>query len=274
MQGYIYLTTCLSNNKKYVGRKTSSTFVKDYFGSGVHLQNALKKYGTQNFKVEIIEEVDDKNDLIDREMYWIKYFNAVEDDNFYNHSPGGYNEGFEPGEKNIAKTSYSRQRNSDYHKGIKYSEDTIEKRVNTFKENHENGLHKKYKGAANWTDQNRKEQSVRTKQYNATKDYSSVSIKTTGKKFMHKDGVQTWVMKNDIEKYLNDGWKFGSCNKRKRKSPAWNKGLKSKCKAHNSNKIAITDGVITKYILKEELDEYIQLGFKKGMKPREKKLTD
>lgn len=199
-------------------------------------------------------------------MYWIKYFNAVEDDMFYNHSPGGYNEGFEPGENNIAKTEYAKQRNSDYHKGIKYSDSTIKKRSSTFKDNHKKGLHKDFKGAANWTDKNRKDQSIRTTQYNLTRDYSSVSIKTIGKKFMHKDGIQTWVMKTDIEKYLNDGWEFGSCKKRNRKSPAWNKGLKSNHKAHNSNKIAVTNDVITKYILKEELDEYVQLGFHVGMK--------
>lgn len=209
MVGYIYLTTNLINNKRYVGRKTSPTFVEDYHGSGVHIKNAVKKYGEDSFKTIIIECCYDKSELIPKEMFWIKYYNAVRDDMFYNHSYGGCNEGFEPGENNIAKTEYSRKRNSDYHKGIKYSEDIIEKRSTTFKENHKNGLHKEFKGSANWTEQNRKDQGIRAKEYNATRDYSVVSDKMQGKKAMHKDEITTDVMACDIEKYLNEGWEFG-----------------------------------------------------------------
>lgn len=129
MQGYIYLTTNNINNKKYIGRKTSPIFIKDYYGSGVHLQKALNKYGKENFTVKIIEEIEDKNLLIPREMYWINYYNAVDDNNFYNHSPGGLHEGWVPGEGNIAKTAYCRKINSEKHKNKKQSQEVIHNRV-------------------------------------------------------------------------------------------------------------------------------------------------
>lgn len=273
MQGYIYLTTNKINNKKYVGRKTSNVFIESYLGSGRHLKNAIKKYGKENFHVEVLEEVNDKYQLIPREMYWIAHFNAVEDNMFYNHSPGGYNEGFEPGKNNIAKTDRSRKINSDKHKGKKYSKEIIKKRSETFRKNQELGLHTNYH--PEFSDEWRKQQSERAKEFNSKRDYSIVSKTTTGKKFMNKDGIQTWVAKDDIQKYLDNGWKFGECKKRApKKTPPWNKGKHGCQIAHNSNKIWINNGVINKFIFKEELDEYKQLGFVKGMKPRGNKPTD
>ena len=56
MIGYVYITTNLINNKKYIGLKTSDVFVPNYFGSGKIIKKAINKYGKNNFSVEILEE--------------------------------------------------------------------------------------------------------------------------------------------------------------------------------------------------------------------------
>ena len=90
MFGYIYETTNLINGKKYIGKRTSPKFIKNYFGSGALITRAIKKYGKINFSVKMIECVNgDGDDLNKREQYWIAYYNAVNDDNFYNLSKGG-----------------------------------------------------------------------------------------------------------------------------------------------------------------------------------------
>lgn len=84
---YIYLTTNLVNDKKYIGQHNGS--IKDnYLGSGVLLVKAIEKYGKENFKKEILEECD-ITELDEKEKYWIAYYNALEDENFYNLSKGG-----------------------------------------------------------------------------------------------------------------------------------------------------------------------------------------
>ena len=91
MYGYIYLTTNLINGKKYVGQKTSNKFLgEEYLGSGKMLYKAIEKYGRQNFKVELLEEVrGTKSDLNAREIFWIEKLAAVESEEFYNLHPGG-----------------------------------------------------------------------------------------------------------------------------------------------------------------------------------------
>ena len=90
MFGYIYETTNLINGKKYIGQKTSRVFLKEeYLGSGKGIKLAINKYGKENFKVRLIEECNTKEELDNREIYWIDYYNAVKDKNYYNISKGG-----------------------------------------------------------------------------------------------------------------------------------------------------------------------------------------
>lgn len=87
--GYIYITTNLINGKKYIGQHKSKSFDLNYFGSGKLLVEAIHKYGRDNFISEVIEWCTTIDELDAREIYWIKYYNAVEDNNFYNLHEGG-----------------------------------------------------------------------------------------------------------------------------------------------------------------------------------------
>ena len=95
MYGYIYETTNLINGKKYIGKHKSSTFDTNYYGSGIALKRALNKYGKENFKVVILEEVGtNQKDLDELETYYIKKYDAVKNKDYYNHSYGGESEGW------------------------------------------------------------------------------------------------------------------------------------------------------------------------------------
>lgn len=59
--GFIYKTT-FPNGKIYIGQ-TTLRINKNYFGSGHIAILAIKKYGTENLKREIIKFVDSKNKL-------------------------------------------------------------------------------------------------------------------------------------------------------------------------------------------------------------------
>jgi hypothetical protein len=55
---YIYRITCLLDGRTYVGKRYISGW-EDYYGSGDHIKNAVKKYGKENFSREILLELHD-----------------------------------------------------------------------------------------------------------------------------------------------------------------------------------------------------------------------
>ena len=66
----VYKTTNMVNGKIYVGKYEGDR--ESYLGSGYILKKAIKKYGKENFKREIIERCNSIKELIEKEKYWIK----------------------------------------------------------------------------------------------------------------------------------------------------------------------------------------------------------
>lgn len=83
----IYKTINLINNKIYIGQSLHDD--PNYLGSGKLLHHAIKKYGKENFKKEILELCDDINILDEREKFWIKELNAQNKEIGYNILEGG-----------------------------------------------------------------------------------------------------------------------------------------------------------------------------------------
>lgn len=87
MYGYIYKTTNLLNDKIYIGKKKGE-FTEKYKGSGKYLKNAINKYGIENFIVEIIEYCETLEEQNEKEKYWITYYRN-QNVEMYNISDGG-----------------------------------------------------------------------------------------------------------------------------------------------------------------------------------------
>ena len=89
--GYIYITINKITGNKYIGQhKINYKCKKDtYIGSGTRLWNAIRKYGIENFEKIIIENCPSREQLNEREKYWISFYNAQSDPTFYNITAGG-----------------------------------------------------------------------------------------------------------------------------------------------------------------------------------------
>ena len=83
----IYKTTNLVNGKIYVGQDSKNN--PKYLGSGIALNNAIKKYGKENFKKEILENCVDKKDMDEKEIFWISKLDARNKNVGYNITKGG-----------------------------------------------------------------------------------------------------------------------------------------------------------------------------------------
>jgi group I intron endonuclease len=82
----IYKITNNINGKVYIGKAKTNNH--RYYGSGLKITAAIKKYGKSNFTKTILEECDERF-AGEREKYWISKLNSTNDSVGYNISLGG-----------------------------------------------------------------------------------------------------------------------------------------------------------------------------------------
>ena len=88
---WIYKITNIQNNKSYIGqsiRPVEQRFhrhINDALNNilDTHFARAIRAYGKESFKLEVIDTANTQDELNQKEQYWIQYYNTVED---------GYNE--------------------------------------------------------------------------------------------------------------------------------------------------------------------------------------
>lgn len=144
---YIYKTTNLINGKIYVGKSSKSISEStSYYGSGIIFFKALKKYGKENFKKEIIEELESIEEMNNREKYWIETLNAQDSSIGYNLANGGdggdtssFIDYSNPEYKKKLSDAQSGEKNSQYGKKHTKKELINRKFIKYGKDNHMTG---------------------------------------------------------------------------------------------------------------------------------------
>lgn len=84
----VYKTTNLINSKIYIGCHATNDLEDGYIGSGKLLKKAVKKYGKENFKFEILHFFNNPTDMFECERRLVT-IDLVESDESYNLVVGG-----------------------------------------------------------------------------------------------------------------------------------------------------------------------------------------
>lgn len=203
--GYVYKTTNLLNNKIYVGQHRANKFDESYYGSGKTLLKSIAKNGLTNFKVEILEWCYSKEQLNDREIYYIKLLDATNREIGYNITRGGN------GGDTFHSLPIERQEQlRELHHTIKFSEEVLKRRG------------EKLKGRP-------RSQEVRDRISQATKGKPK-SEETKLKLSQARMGIQAhnkgtvvindgehnkYIKKDELEQYLSKGYVRGAVTKGK-----------------------------------------------------------
>ena len=97
MRSYdVYKITNKVNNKVYIGitSKGISARWKEHIYSAEHgcpfkLHNAIRKYGKENFSIELIDFCNSWEELTEKEQYYISEYKSLQDEFGYNMTEGG-----------------------------------------------------------------------------------------------------------------------------------------------------------------------------------------
>ena len=127
----VYKITNIVDGKIYIGITKQCVMARWYkhcseskYGSTTYLHNAIRKYDKSNFVIEIVETISNETDydqLKEREIYWISYFNSDDRNIGYNLTTGG------DGCFGRVLSEDTKNKIRDSHMGLKHSEETIEK---------------------------------------------------------------------------------------------------------------------------------------------------
>lgn len=253
--GYIYKTTNLVNGKYYIGQHKHNSQDGTYLGSGVILESAIKKYGRYNFKLEILEECYSLKELNEKEIYYIKKYNAMDDPNSYNIEIGGrIGAVAESTRKKISKANTG-ERNGMYGVALVFTEETKRKMSLSSRGRkiiHKNDINKRIKEeelekylndgwVLGWSD---KTKDTYQKVFQTPKEIRIINKKrihnkimtlkhaikggikkgtalgpnkNKGHKWIYKEEVRKTVPFEEIEKWLNEGWILGTPESHKNK---------------------------------------------------------
>lgn len=236
--GFIYMTKNLVTGKLYIGQHKRTMNPKDiddtwYLGSGTAFRKAITKYGEENFERTIIYECDNASHLNYMEKIFIDYYNAVEDDKFYNLVVGGNG------------SSGPRSEEAKQNMRHPYKPMSEEARKHMSREISEEG---------------RKKISESTKLHltgyqHSERSKRNMSNAHKGSKSIFKDGIYKYVKESTLEEYLSDGWILRGSQSGKKMN---RKDTGTKVWMHNGDK--------SKQVLKDRVNEYIQDGWTMGRK--------
>ena len=92
----IYKITCNKNGKIYIGQTKRALQMRFDLhvkyaeqGGRLALSRAIMKYGKESFTIEQIDQAESKEEIDEKERYYIKYFNSTDRNIGYNLTDGG-----------------------------------------------------------------------------------------------------------------------------------------------------------------------------------------
>lgn len=300
MKYTIYRVTNNINGKFYIGKHQTENPNDGYYGSGVALQRAIRKYGKENFYKEILFVFETEEEMNEKERELITE-ELINSEKCYNMMHGG--EGgdtwtgtgrhhSERTKKIISESSKKTYQNMSPEKKKEISDklksywkdlrenrkeeyaSVVERRRKGLKKYIENHPEKYPMGHRQLSEETKIKISKSLQKYNRELGRKPVSYKkrelktdknVSKRMFVTKNGKDIIIFVEELDWYINDGWKIGRSDILKNKI----REIVTKISEKNDNmvgrgKIYVSKNGIRKRIDKNELEIFIKDGWSRG----------
>lgn len=239
----VYQVTNLINGKIYIGCHSTDNVNDDYYGSGTNISRAIKKYGKNSFKKEILHIFETPEEMLlkEKEMVTAEFIKREDVYNIVEGGYGGYNKG---------ATGLRHLHRADTNERCAVHPSAVEKML-------QEGwiLGRNISSTTNtiWIYKKEKKKMISMNELNQylANGWSKGLPKspTAGKVWIHNPvtGEYTLCKKEELENKLTTGW------------------IKKKWAPIKKGAIWINNGVENLRIAAEDFDSYISRGWKKGM---------
>jgi hypothetical protein len=198
---YLYKTTNLINNKYYYGMHSTSNLNDGYLGSGKKLRYSIRKYGKDNFKIEILQLYNNREELIKAEIDLITS-DLINEKLCMNLKVGGSG-GFRDKEHQMKCSKAGNDKLKEKRENVDFKENWIKKISNKLKSNKNNINSKGFKGKKHT--QESKNKISRTNSENQKGKNNS----QYGTCWINRFDENKKIKKEELEEFIKEGWVSG-----------------------------------------------------------------
>ena len=203
---FIYKTTNLLNGKYYIGMHSTNNLNDGYLGSGKRLKYSVNKHGKENFRREILEFVNSREELILREQEIVSLDEIAKKEcmNLKKGGDGGFNftlkERQEISKIANQKQNFLRANNSEW------SQKESEGRSKRMREEFSNGKRDKKKFSYDWYGKKHKEESKQKISESISGKQKGNLNSQYGTRWITKEGINKKIKKEEVDIFIEQGW--------------------------------------------------------------------
>ena len=211
----VYKTTNLANGKIYIGSHVTEDVNDGYVGSGKLLLKAIEKYGLESFKKEVLHIFDNPNDMFLKEAELVSN-EFIQRKDTYNIKEGGHGGWDYVNKNNLNFTQEKNARISGFKKftkeqRIEYAKKATEEANKFWKRVYAGEVPDPRKNPKPFLGKKHTEE-TKIKMREAHKknaDQKGSKNSQFGTKWINKDGAEKKIDKNELTKYISEGWNLG-----------------------------------------------------------------
>ncbi len=197
---FLYKTTNKLNGKFYIGVHSTTKMNDGYTGSGKRLRYSVRKYGKENFEIEILEFFENRELMFEAEKNLVNT-DLIKEELCMNLKVGGIGGWTKEQQilnsiKSNDRKKYLRENDQDWRENERI------RNIENIKSSYDNGVREK-RQPLNWTGRNHKDETIHKMRKSKNNGCSNSQY---GTKWISKDGKILKIKEYELESYLLDGW--------------------------------------------------------------------